>query len=106
MEGEVVWNFRLLLCIRFYLDLKETFLVPSFKWNLILVSNLDKSDYLCSFRNNIFKLSFNSYIIGIASLMDNDNLYLLATVATYSKSLNVESYGTKRKFDNNNSGAL
>ncbi|KAF1855839.1 hypothetical protein Lal_00043221, partial [Lupinus albus] len=40
------------------------------------------------------------------TLMMNDNLYMLNTVADYSETLNVESRGTKRKIDNNNSGAL
>lgn len=38
--------------------------------------------------------------------MGHDNLYLLDTIDTYGESLNVESHGTKRKIDDNNSGAL
>jgi len=49
MEVEVIWYFRLLLlCIIFYLDLKDTFFVSSFKWNLVLVSFLDKLGYVDS----------------------------------------------------------
>ena len=35
------------------LDLEETFVVLSFKWNLIFVSCLDKCGYNCSFRNGM-----------------------------------------------------
>ena len=70
----------------FYLDLKDTFVVPSFRRNLVLVSYLDKLGYLCSFGNNVFRLSFNSDIVGTGSLLVNDNLYLLDTVASYGES--------------------
>lgn len=62
--------------------------------------------YLCSFGNNKFNLSFNSNIVGTDSFMGLDNLYLLDIVATYNKSLYVESHGTKRKIDDNNSRTL
>jgi len=42
VEVDAIGNFRLLLCTRFYLDLKETFVVSSFRRNLVLVSYLDK----------------------------------------------------------------
>lgn len=54
----------------------------------------------------MFKLSFNLDIVKTGSLMGQDNLYLLETVATHSKSLKVESRGTKCKIDNNDSEAL
>jgi len=106
VEVEAIGHFRLLLCTGFYLDLKDTFVVPSFRRNLISVSYLDKSDYSCSFGNNEFSLSFNSNIVGTGSLLDYDNLYLLDTVTTYNKTLNTESHGTKRKIDNTQFGAL
>ena len=64
VEVEAVRHFRLLLCTDFYLDLKDTFVVPSFRRNLVSVSYLDKLGYFCSFRNNVFRLSFNSDIVG------------------------------------------
>ena len=51
MEVEVIGHFRLLLCTGFYLDLKDTFVVPLFRRNLISVSYLDKSGYSYSFNN-------------------------------------------------------
>lgn len=38
LEVEAKGNFRLLMCIVFYLDLKDTFVIPSFKRNFISVS--------------------------------------------------------------------
>jgi len=89
VEVEAIGHFRLLLlCTGFYLDLKDTFVVPSSRQNLVLVSYLDKLDYFCSFGNNVFRLSFNSDIIGTGSLLVNDIIYLLDTVASYGESFN------------------
>ena len=54
----------------------------------------------------MFRLSFNSNIVGTGSLLVNDNLYLLDTVASYGESFNAELCGTKRRIDNTNSGAI
>ena len=86
MEVEAIGHFRLLLCTGFYLDMKDTVVVPSFRRNLVSVSYLEKLGYLCSFGNNVFWLSFNSDIVGTGSLLVNDNLYLLDTVASYGES--------------------
>ena len=72
------------------MDLKDTFIVPSFRQNLISVSVLDKFDYHCSFENNQFSLSLNSNIIGTGSLSIYDNLYLLDTIASYNETLHVD----------------
>jgi len=106
VEVEAIRHFRLLLCIGFYLDLKDTFVVPSFRQDLVSVSYLDKLGYLCSFGNNVFRLSFNSDIVGTGSLLVYDNLYLLYIVASYGESFNAKLRGTKRRIDNTNSGAL
>lgn len=60
VEVKTIRHFRLLMCTRFYLDLKDTFVVSSFRRNLISVFYLEKSGYFCSFGNNMFKLSINS----------------------------------------------
>ena len=52
MEVEAIGHFRLLLKTEIYLDLKETFIIPSFRRNLVSNSVLDKRDYTCSFENN------------------------------------------------------
>ena len=43
--------FRLQLEFGCYLDLDDTFYVPSIRLNLVSVSRLDKYDYSCSFGN-------------------------------------------------------
>ncbi|KAL5571599.1 hypothetical protein UlMin_021196 [Ulmus minor] len=74
--------------------------------NLISVSVLDKSGYCCSFGNNKFKLSINSNAVGTGLLNVYDNLYLLETVLSYNETLHVESRGTKRKLNKDNSASL
>ena len=54
VEVEVIRTFRLLLKSGTYLDLNETFVVPSFRRNLISIFVLDKFGYTCSFGNNKF----------------------------------------------------
>jgi len=103
---QAIGYFRLLLYTGFYLDLKDTFVVPSFRRYLVSISYLDKFGYLGSFGNNVFRLSFNSDIVGTASLLINDNLYLLDTVASYGESINAKLCGIERRIDNTNSGAL
>ena len=67
---EAITLFRLQLESGCYLDLDETFYVSSFRWNLVSVSCLDKSDYSYSFGNG--KMNFQySNMIGIGSLVDN-----------------------------------
>ena len=83
---EAIGTFRLLLKTGAYLDLKETYVVMSFRQNLISISVLDKSGYYCSFGNSKFNLSLNSNVIGTGSLSVHDNLYLLDTVVVeYTK---------------------
>ena len=56
VEVGAIGTFRLLLKIGFYLDLKETYVVPSFRRNLVSVSILDKFGYCCSFGHGQFDL--------------------------------------------------
>ena len=94
---EVIGTFRLLLKTGVYLDLKETYVVPSFKWNLISFSVLDKSGYYCSFGNSKFSISLNSNVIGTGSLSVHDNLYLLDTVASFNETLYASTRSKKHK---------
>ncbi|KAK9734067.1 hypothetical protein RND81_04G112500 [Saponaria officinalis] len=106
VEVDSIGTFRLLLRTGLYLDLEDTFVVPSFRQNLILVSLLDKSGYSCSFENKRFILSLNSNIVSTGSLCGFDNLYMLDNVASYSENLHVETRGTKRKFNKEDSASL
>ena len=82
LEVEGIRHFRLLLCISFYLDLKDTFVVLSFRQNVISVSYLDKYEYSYYFGNNQVTFSLNSKVIGIGSLVVYDNLYMVDNEAS------------------------
>ena len=99
LEIEAVNHFRLLLRIGYYLDLINTFVVLSFRWNLIFVFVLDKSSYSCSFEDNQFLLSINSNVIGTSLLIYYDNLYSLDTITSYQETLHASSCCTKWKFN-------
>ena len=102
---EAIGTFRLLKT-GVYLDLKETYVVPSFRQNLISISVLDKSGYYCSFGNLKFSLSLNSNVIGTGSLYVHDNLYLLDTVASFNETLYTSILSTKPKLTNKDSVML
>ena len=68
---EAIALFRLQLESGCYLDLDETFYVSSFRWNLVSVSCLDKSDYSYSFGNGKMTLFQYSNMIGIGFLANN-----------------------------------
>ena len=88
------------------MDLNETFVVPSFRRNLVSISVLDKFGYSCSFGNNKFSLFQNSNLVGTGSLSYVDNLYMLDTVASYHETLQLSTRGVKRKLTNENSSSL
>ena len=106
VEIEAIDTFRLSSKTGFYLDLKETFIVLSFRWNLISISTLDKFGYSCSFGNNKFSLFHDSKMVGIGSLSGYDNLYLFDTIASFNKSLHLSTRDIKRKLTDANSTTL
>ena len=88
------------------MDLKETFIVLSFRRNLVSIYLLDKMGYTRSFENNQFSLYLNSNIVGTGSSSGFDNLYLFDIIVSYYETLHVSSCGTKRKLTNENSATL
>ena len=94
-----IGTFRLQLKTGFYLDLFETFVVPSFRWNLISISSLDKFGFSYSFRNNKVSLYQNSNIDSSGSLIDN--IYMFDVVRSYTAIQETSSHGTKRKLNEN-----
>ena len=97
VEVEAIGHFRLLLGTGLYLDLKDTFIVPSSRRNLVSASVLDKIGYHYSFQNNQFCLSLNLNIAGTHSMSIYDNLYSLDTIVSFNETLHVDSRGTKLK---------
>jgi len=81
------------------LDLFETFVVPSFRRNLISISSLDKFGFSCSFENNKVSLYQNSNMVGFGSLIDNP--YMFDVVSSHNEILQIISRGTKRKLNEN-----
>nr|KYP31559.1 Retrovirus-related Pol polyprotein from transposon TNT 1-94 [Cajanus cajan] len=96
---EAIGTFRLQLKTGFHLDLFETFVVPSFRRNLISISSLDKFGFSCSFGNNKFRLYQNSNVVGSGSLIDN--LYLLDVVSCNKEIFYIDSRGMKCKINEN-----
>ena len=106
VEVEAIRTFRLLLRTKFYLDLNETFIVPSFRRNLISISILDKFKFSCSFGNSKLSLFENSKLVGTGSLSSYDNLYLLDTIALFNESLHLSTRGINRKLTKENFSML
>ena len=103
---EAIGHFRILLCTGFYLDLHETFVVPSFKRNLISVYSLDKNGFSCMFQNRKFSLFHDSKLVGTGKMSEIDRLYALDTDASYNQILHTSTRNVKRKLTSENSGGL
>ena len=88
------------------MNFNKTYVVPSFRRNLVSISILDKFGYTCSFGNNKSSLFQNSNLVGIGSLSYVDNLYMLDTVASYHETLQLSTQGVKRKLTDENSSSL
>ena len=104
-QVQAIRTFQLMLDSGFILILENTFIVPSFRRNLISVSCLDKSGYLCSFGNETFSLFQNSKVIGTGSLIDK--LYKLNMQSPNTNLImNATIIGSKRKLNNEKSSML
>ena len=57
------------MCNGLYLDLEDTFVVPSFRRNLISISCLKKFGYTCLFGNRMIKISLNSNVVAKGTLV-------------------------------------
>ena len=88
------------------MDLIETHVVPSLRWNLVYVPVLDTSGYCYSFGNGKVILYQNSNLVGYGYLLRYDNLYFLDTIASFNEPLHVSTVGIKHKLTNENSASL
>ena len=88
------------------MDLKDTYVVPSFGRNLVSISVLDKFGYCCSFGNGKFSLLQNFNLVATGSLSSFDNLYLLDTNVLFNESLHVNTIGVKHKLTDESSASL
>jgi hypothetical protein len=88
VEVEAIRHFRLLMKTDLYLDLFDTFVVPSFRRNLISISILDILRFSCSFGDEKFDLYRHSNMVASGFLFVMDNLYALDIIASYNETLN------------------
>jgi hypothetical protein len=94
-EVKAIGHFRLLLKTGLYLNLFDTFIVPSFRRNLISIFALDKLDFSCSFGDENFSLYRHSNMVASDFLSIMDNFYALDTIASYNETLNNETQNVK-----------
>jgi hypothetical protein len=92
--------------ISLYLNLFDTFVVPSFRRNLIFISALDKLGFSCSFGDEKFGLYRHSNMVASGFLSIVDNLYALDTIASYNETLNNETQNFRQKLTHQHSAAL
>jgi len=103
---EAVGTYRLILDTGFYLDLMDTFYVPSISKNLVSLSKLDVVGYSFKFGNGCFSLYQRTYLIGFGTLFDG--LYRLNLDNLYAETLMTSHHnvGTKRSLVNECSSFL
>lgn len=87
---EAIAHFRLFFVSSYFLDLKDTFVVPSFRRNLVSGPWLNISGYSCLTEKGTTTLSLNSVFIGTGKLLENHSLYMLDTINSMDESLSVE----------------
>jgi GAG-pre-integrase domain len=105
-EVEAIGNFRLLLKTGLYLNLFDTFIVPSFRQNLIYISALDKLGFFCLFGDEKFGLYRHSNMVASGFLSIMDNLYVLDIIISYNETLNNETRNIRQKLTHQDSAAL
>jgi hypothetical protein len=105
-EVETIGHFSLLLKTSSYLVLFDTFVMSSFRRNLISISALDKLDFSCSFGDEKFDLYRHSNMVTSGFLSVMDNLYALDTIAFYNETLNNETPNVIQKLTHQDSAAL
>jgi GAG-pre-integrase domain len=103
---EAIGHFRLLLKTGLYLDLYDTFIVSSFRRNLISISALDKLGFSCSFGDGKFGLYRHSNMVASVFLSVMDNLYALDTIASYKETLNNETRNVRQKLTHQDSATF
>jgi hypothetical protein len=96
-EVKVIGHFRLFLKISLYLDLFDTFIVSSFRWNLIFIFALDKLGFSCSFGDEKIGLYRHSNMIASDFLSVIDNFYVLDTITFYNETLNNKIRNVRQK---------
>jgi len=103
---EAVGTYRLIIDTEFYLDLMDTFYLPSIFRNLVSLFKLDVAEYSFKFGNGCFSLYQRTYLIEYGTLYDG--LYILNLDNLYVETLMTlhHNVGTKRSLVNECSAFL
>ena len=96
----------MLLNTSHFVDQIDTFVVPSFIHNLVVVSTLDTFGYTCTFENRKVNISNEDNVIGTRSLLHDSNLYLLNVITPSNLILRTSMMGSKLKSPSTNSYSL
>jgi hypothetical protein len=91
VEVKVIRYFRLHMKTDLYLDLFETFIVTSFRQNLISIFALDKLGFSCSFGDENFGLYRHSNMVASDFLSVMNNIYTLDIIISYNETLNFKT---------------
>ena len=94
---EGIGTFRLLLNTGHFVYLIDTFVVPTFKCNLVFVSTQEKFGYTCTFGNRKVSIKCEDIIISTGSLLKNSNRHLLNIVTPSNLILHTSMTGNKLK---------
>ena len=89
-----------------FVDLIDTFVVPTFRRNLVSVSTLDKSSYTFTFGNRKVSIKYEDNVIGTGTLLQDSNLYLLNIVTPSNSILHTTMRRSKLKSPSSNSYSL
>jgi hypothetical protein len=103
---KAIGYFRLLLKTSLYLNLFDTFVVLSFRRNLISIFALDILDFSYSFGGGKFDLYRHSNMIVSDFLSIMNIFYALDTIAFYNETLNNETQNIKQKLTHQDPAAL
>ena len=76
------------------MDLIDTFVVPSFRHNLVSISNLDKFGYTYTFINIKVNIVYEDNVIGIGFLLQDSKLYLLNVITPTNLILHTSIIGS------------
>lgn len=101
-------KFRLLLNIGSYLDINETFIILSFRRNLISIRTLDlisiltldKSNFSFLFGNRKFALFHDSKLVSSDYSWGYNDIYFIGKISSIHESLQPNTLGIKKKIIN------
>ena len=100
---EGIRTFRLLLNTGHFIDLIDTFVVPTFIRNIVSISTLEKFGYTRTFGNRKVSISYEDNFIGTRSLLLGINMFFLNVITPSNLILHTSMKGNKLKSPSTNS---